>query len=142
MPAYTAENTDLQKQGPILKIRIAVPFDVEEALLSGGVEIPQPVEVSALIDTGASHTVLRQGVGAALGLRPVGTAPVLTAGHSVVHCEEYHLRLIFPNDAVHETTIVELPMEGQFIQCLIGRDVLAKAVLIYIGERNLFSLSF
>ena len=41
-----------------------------------------------------------------------------------------------------EGTVLEALLQGQNIQCLIGRDVLAQAVLVYIGYTNLFSLSF
>ena len=43
---------------------------------------------------------------------------------------------------VAETTILEVPLQGRHIQCLIGRDVLARGVFIYIGYGNFFSLSF
>ena len=36
---------------------------------------------------------------------------------------------------------MEMPLQGQHVQCLIGRDVLADAVLVYLGESNRFSLS-
>jgi hypothetical protein len=45
-------------------------------------------------------------------------------------------------NVVAETTVLEAPLLGQHIQCLIGRDVLAHGVLVYIGYGNLFSLSF
>ncbi len=39
-------------------------------------------------------------------------------------------------------TVMEVPLEGQRIQGLIGRDVLAHGILIYSGYTNTFSLSF
>ena len=55
---------------------------------------------------------------------------------------EYAVRLVFPNNVVFESTVIEAPLQGQPIQCLVGRDVLSQAVLVYIGYGNLFSLSF
>ena len=49
---------------------------------------------------------------------------------------------MFPNNILAETPILEAPLQGQHIQCLIGRDVLADGVFFYIGSSNLFSLSF
>lgn len=40
------------------------------------------------------------------------------------------------------TTVLEAPLQGQNIDCLIGRDVLSQGVFVYIGYTNLFSLSF
>jgi len=39
-------------------------------------------------------------------------------------------------------TVIDVPLEGQVIQGLIGRDVLAHGILIYSGYTNTFSLSF
>ncbi len=59
-----------------------------------------------------------------------------------VPCYEYLVRIDLPGNVVAETTVLEAPLLGQHIQCLVGRDVLAHGVLIYIGYENLFSLSF
>jgi hypothetical protein len=59
-----------------------------------------------------------------------------------VPCYEYPVRLVFPNNVLVDTTVIEASLQGQHIQCLIGRDVLAHGVFIYIGYGNLFSLSF
>ena len=95
-----------------------------------------------MIDTGATVSVVQQGLPAQLGLEPVGVTYINTASSTNVACHEYVVVLIFPNNVVAETTILEAPLEGQHIQCLIGRDVLAHGVLVYVGSSNFFSLSF
>lgn len=95
-----------------------------------------------MIDTGATSGVIRQGFAAQLGLNPVGVAYITTPSSTNVACYEYLVRLVFPNNVVAETTVLEAPLLGQHIQCLIGRDVLAHGVFVYIGYGNLFSLSF
>ena len=95
-----------------------------------------------MIDTGATASVLRAGLASQLGLNPVGITYINTPSSTNVPCYEYAVRLAFPNNVVVETTVLEAPMQGQHIQCLIGRDVLAHSVLVYIGYGNLFSLSF
>jgi hypothetical protein len=52
------------------------------------------------------------------------------------------VQMILPNQVVFDAKVIEAPLQGQHIQCLIGRDVLAHGVLIYIGYANQFSLSF
>jgi hypothetical protein len=37
---------------------------------------------------------------------------------------------------------IAVPLQGQRIQCLVGRDVLRQAVLIYTSHNNSFTLSF
>ena len=103
---------------------------------------PAPLRVSAMIDTGATGTVIQQGLPAQLGLQPIGVTYINTPSSTNVPCHEYLVRLIFPNNVLAETTMIEAPLQGQHIQCLVGRDVLAHAVFVYIGYGNLFSLSF
>lgn len=95
-----------------------------------------------MIDTGASASVMCEGVAAQLGLNPIGVAYISTPSSANVPCYRYLVRLVFPNKVVFDTTVLEAPLLGQHIQCLIGRDVLAHGVLVYIGYGNLFSLSF
>ena len=125
-----------------MELQVAVGSSLESMLKSGGNQIPNPVTALALIDTGASVSVLRQGLAAQLGLNPIGVSYISTPSSTNIPCLRYVVRLVFPNEFLVETTVVEVPLEGQNIQCLIGRDILAQSVLVYIGYRNLFSLSF
>jgi hypothetical protein len=142
MPSFTAQVPNLQADGPVVEIRIAVGSAVEAALRATGAPIPAALPSLAMIDTGATSSVIRQGLAAQLGLNPVGVTYVTTPSSTNVPCPEYLVRLVFPNNVLFETTVIEAPLQSQNIQCLIGRDVLAHAVLVYIGYGNLFSLSF
>jgi hypothetical protein len=90
-----------------------------------------------MIDTGAGISVVRQGLLPQLGLNPIGLSYISTPSSTNVACHHHLLRLIFPNKVLVEATVVEAPLQGQNIQCLIGRDVLAHGVLVYIGYGNL-----
>jgi hypothetical protein len=80
---------------------------------------------------------------AALGLNPVGVVPVHTPSATNVQCPVYAVRLIIPNGVtVDDIAVIEMPLEGQNIECLIGRDVLSQAVLVYVGYANMFTMSF
>ena len=52
------------------------------------------------------------------------------------------MRILFPNNVVVETVVIAAPLQGQHIQCLIGRDVLRHGVFIYTGYTETFTLSF
>jgi hypothetical protein len=95
-----------------------------------------------MIDTGATKSVIQQGIAIQLGLKPVSVTSITTPSSTNVLCPEYLVRLVFPNNVLYEGTVIEAPLQGQSVQCLIGRDVLSHAVFVYIGYRNLFSLSF
>lgn len=142
MPSFTSQIPNLQAVGPVLELQLAVGAGAESALKKSKIQVPSPVRALALIDTGASATVIQQGMAAQLGLNPVGITHIHTPSSTNVRCFEYSVRLLISSNVIVETTVIEAPLQGQNIQCLIGRDVLAHGVLVYIGYSNLFSLSF
>jgi hypothetical protein len=142
MPAFTTTVADLQQQGPWIDLQLTVGAAAEAVLRKAGDPIPAPVSARAMIDTGASHTVIQQNLATQLGLQPVGTTYINTPASTNVPCPRYRVRLLFPQNTLFEVTALATPLQGQHIQCLIGRDVLARAVFVYIGDNNLFSLSF
>lgn len=142
MPSFSSQNPNLQGLGPVVPLQLAVGTAAEAALHKAGTPIPTPVAAVAMIDTGATGSVIAQGIAAKLGLQPVGTISISTASHSNVSCYEYSVRLLLPNNVLYEGTVIEAPMQGQHIQCLIGRDILAHAVFVYTGYLNLFTVSF
>jgi len=132
----------LLAQGPIVEVQLAVGAILENILKSQKQPVPAPITSIAMIDTGASATVVRDTLPPGLGLNPVSVVPINTPSSTNVLCPVYLLRLVLPNNVVVETTAVAAPLQNQHIQCLIGRDVLQHGVLVYIGYANTFSLSF
>jgi hypothetical protein len=142
VPAWTVHSPNLRRLGPVLDIQVGITSVEEAAARAVGDPVPTPFTVTALIDTGASHTVLQQTLPAQLGLQPVSSTAFWTAATTGVVYPQYTVRLFFPHGVEIEVLAVEMPLPGPHVQCLIGRDVLADAVLVYLGESNLFSLSF
>ncbi len=142
MPSFTAQLPNLQALGPLVEMRVWIGTPVEEALSKSGTSLPDPVPVKAMIDTGATGSVIQPEIAKKLGLQPVGVAKISTPSSENVQCYQYAVRLIFPNNVIVEAIVVEAPLKGQQIQCLVGRDVLAHGVLIYTGYINQFTLSF
>ena len=143
MPSFTSQTTDLRKVGPVCQVRIGVSGPTADLLKGQGKPIPAPVEIMALIDTGASGTAVKPEVIHQLQLTPRGVAQIATPSSSAHPCNVYDVSLTFPNGVmIPLITVMEVPLEGQRIQGLIGRDVLAHGILIYSGYTNTFSLSF
>lgn len=115
---------------------------MEDALKTRGEMLPEPVVIQAMVDTGATGTVIRKDIPEKLGIYPVGQQEIATATQERIRSETYMVRLVLPNRVVVEVKAIAAEMPGQPIQCLIGRDVLAHGVLIYIGYVNSFTLSF
>jgi len=142
MPSFTAQVPNLIGVGPIVDLRIAVGTVVEAALRQTNSPIPAPIQVTAMIDTGATGSVIAQGIANQLSLNPVGLVHINTPSSVNVPCFEYLVRVLFPNNVTLEGTVIEAPLQRQHIKCLIGRDILARGVFVYIGYANLFTFSF
>lgn len=125
-----------------MEIRIAVGSALEEVLRKQQATVPVPVPALAMIDTGATGTVLRPDLIQRLGLKPVGATLIHTPSSANVRCLQYLARLVFRGNVVVETVAIEAPLQGQHIQCLVGRDVLRHGVFIYNGYMQDFTLSF
>lgn len=143
MPSFTSPIPNLQQIGPICTVKVGVSSVLSEVLASQAGKMPSPLEVTALIDTGASGTCIKPEIVKSLGLVPRGVTQIATPSTKAHPCDVYDVSLQFPNGVTVSTIqVIETPLEGQNIQCLIGRDVLTQGVFVYIGYVNTFSLSF
>lgn len=141
MPAFTGRSSDLQARGPVAQVNIAVSAAAETALTGAGEAVPPPVQVAALIDTGASVTAISQGIAQQLGLQPVGVLPVTTPSSLRADMPLYAIRVVLNNVVFEVTAIEATALAAQGIGALLGRDVLRQAVFIYIGYANEFTIA-
>lgn len=130
------------RSGPLLEIVVEPILDLQEAWRQDGRVIPS-VPVTALLDTGASHTVIQSNVFDRLGLESVGSVFFSTPSTTepIVRLQ-YLVRLILANGIAFEVEVAEAPLGGQEVQCLIGRDLLDYTVLTYNGPKNHYTLNF
>ena len=143
MPSFTSQIPNLKQVGPVCVVKIGMSSVASEVLAAKGEKIPDPVEVTALIDTGAGGTCIKPEIVKTLGLVPRGVTQIATPSTKAHPCDVYDVSLHLANGVTVPTiAVIEAPLEGQNIQCLIGRDVLAYGTPIYIGYANTFSLSF
>jgi len=144
LPSYTSSVPDLSISGPFLQIAVGPSRELITAFVPLGVQLSSPQRVTALIDTGAFATVLSPEIVTALKIRPVGAASISTPSTTApVQCDRYHINVYFDDGFVIENVFaVEAPMGGAQYQCLIGRDILRRATLLYNGPLNQFTLTF
>ena len=130
--------------GPTLDIHIAVPRRVERELIEAGLPVPDPVPAHALIDTGATGTLVRPAVVHSLNLNPVGTTTAKTPRAAAQPTVRYHVKLLLPGLlGFKELDVDTLDLPGQDgLDCLIGRNLLNMGVLVYIGQTKQFTLAF
>jgi predicted aspartyl protease len=100
-----------------------------------GLEFPEPFQITGLIDTGASITVINPQVAQTCKLRQTGFAQLLAAGSSGRY-PEHAAAISFPNSGLkgfEAIKVVACPIVRQPYSCLIGRDILSRWVLTYDG---------
>jgi len=134
---------DLVLRGPVVGAFIAVSTPVEVMLRAGRLPVPTPVEVTALVDTGAYCSAIDGETVARLGLLPVSAEPVSMPGPvaRTVPTLRYAVRIFLPDLAAFEITVIRAQVHGDF-QAVLGRDILASAVLVYVGTTGQCTIAF
>jgi hypothetical protein len=121
---------------------MSFPRQIEEQYRKDGKPLPPPVSIRALIDTGATNCVVREDIPGALGLQPVDVIGINTPSTKGHRAYRYFMRMVIPSTNItYEGLFTALPLDGQNISSLIGRDLLAFGILIYTGNANQFTLS-
>lgn len=112
---------------------------------------PQPVPAVALIDTGADITCLDSSLPPQLHL-PV-SSPLLAnipgaGGLRIASQYDVSLRIVHPTGntlldlVISDLIVLDVSLNTQSYQVLIGRDVLALCRLVYHGPHSRFRLSY
>jgi hypothetical protein len=113
--------------------------------------VPPPVQVRAILDTGAEATCLDTAVVGALGL-PFGGATlanVPAAGGMLARSQhDARVTILHPSGdpklhfTVPSLLLIELHLRSLGFDALIGRDVLDGLAFLYHGPRGRFRLSY
>lgn len=146
MPHFTIQ---VSPQGPIVDAFVGVSIPRRQALLAAGQNVPNPIQIRGLLDTGASHSAVDPSVLTALGLTPTGTALVNTptTGAAPVTVDQYDVAFLIPIDKGVPLINQTLPVTAsdlftvQGFHALIGRDILSQCVFVYNGS-GFFTLAY
>jgi predicted aspartyl protease len=137
-----------QKGRPVLTLYVAPSASRIAALHASGEEPPPPVEVRALVDTGATRTVIQRSVLASLGLDPVGVERVHTAstGSEPREVGAFMVQLFIAGlrggTLAQDLRAVEAEnLSGLAVEVLLGRDVIDRFLLFLNGPEGRFTLA-
>ena len=133
--------------GPVTKITIGVTGAGSEAVARSGKAVPAPAHGWALIDTGSTFSHLDEKLIAELGLQPVGRIDL--AGSDSVRTElRYDAKMVFEDgmsaEIIASSARLRRPRDSRIpgYDALIGRDVLANAIITYDGIHETIALQF
>src|SRR5260370_18020399 len=113
--------TELRKSGPKITVTIGHPQAALALAEQSHLELKKPFTVTALIDTGASRTVISPQLAATCGLRQRGQARISTAGH-VTDRPEFAGAIHFPEQNLQgfdPMNLVACPFPEQYVASLL-----------------------
>ena len=134
--------------GLLVGVNIGISKRLKRVLVETGGDIPKSVATVAMIDTGAQKTVVIPSVIAELRLEPVGQIDLLGVGQvNASLCDLYDVDVTCQGVdkrriAIQNCRAICQTLPDMQIECLIGCDILRRAVLTYIGPEERFILSF
>jgi Aspartyl protease len=95
MPSITVS---FSQAGPLVQAAVGVSVPHRDALLAANKPVPNAVQGTFLIDTGASGTCVDPGLVAPLGLTPTGAVMMQTpsTGGTPFSCYQYDVMILIP----------------------------------------------
>jgi predicted aspartyl protease len=147
MPVLTLKTDHSGK--PVVLLYVGISVDRLEILQEQGLTIPVARTVRALVDTGASRTIVEERYLRSLELPPLAEEEVHTASTGAIpsRLKIYAVELSLAED-VTGTLARNLPvfaspdLSGLGVQMLLGRDFLSRVILTYNGPNREFTLEF
>lgn len=140
----------MSPSGPIVEAYVGVSVPRRTALIAAKQQVPNPIPIRGLLDTGATGTAIDPSVLTALGLTPTGTILVNTptTGANPATVEQYDVAFVIlgpPNGTpLFSQTLPVVASElltAQGFHALIGRDILSQCVFVYNGS-GFFTLGY
>ena len=139
----------VQSRGVIVDVLLGVSSARLNALTKLHQAVPSPIRARALVDTGASGTVIDASCVKALQLSPTGVSNVRTpsTGVNPVQHFSYDVSLVLVSPVLSRTWFVvpvtESPSHAvQGFEVLLGRDILGECLCVYDGRASVFMLAF
>jgi hypothetical protein len=138
-------------RGPIVDVQVGLSEPLQKWMMSQGMNIPPPITVQMLIDTGADTTTVAEIHMRSLNIPVSGAAPVRTITTDVTGaaCNTYgaSLRICAPGfgDSPHHIRALEVlgrEFHNEGFDGLLGRDVLSTLMLTIDGPRRRFHLEW
>jgi hypothetical protein len=142
----------LGSDGPIVRVEVGVSQQHRVRLFAARRPVPQPLVLTALIDTGAGITCIDPHVIRRLQLQPKGGLRAVNApglgGLIFPQTYEVGLTILHPsaNPADHfvipDLDVADVSLAGLGFDLLLGRDILSLCDFNYLGRAGTFALTY
>ena len=129
--------------GPVVQLQLEVSDALSKELVESKQQVPAPVSGRGLIDTGATFSAIDNSVAKRMGLQPIGTVRVGTAGGRRA-APVYALKITIVgggNIVLNDNHVTGVDLDGTDMLALLGRSFLQNVILIYDGISAEFTIA-
>ena len=130
--------------GPCIDVIVRNSKDVLGAWSADGLECPQPIKMKALIDTGASVTVISKTFANYCKLFQTNEGGQITAVGSPHPCGEHAGSISFPGTDLRPFESIQIVsvtfVKEKYYAVLIGRDILKNWIVNFDGPSRRISI--
>jgi len=130
----------LQAQGPWIEVVVTHPKPVVEAIQETGATVSTERAI-ALIDTGASMSVVSDALALKLGLLSTDNTVRIQSVQDQQERPEYFAAIRLPWGATENVVVAACLLEIEGIDCLIGRDIMMNWIMTYNGREGSITIS-
>lgn len=141
MPSFTIPVQNLKENGPIFTVVLSPSEYAIERLTHDGKNVYSE-EVVAMIDTGASHSVMADDLRFIRQLERTDIVEVNTPTSAGAQLARYNVMISLPSSTNIEQRLIAVPYLIGNVKCLIGRDILSRGSLDYDGRLETITLTF
>jgi hypothetical protein len=129
--------------GPCIQVVVMNSPEIIEAGRAIGLEYPGPIRMRALLDTGASVTVISKTFANTCRLFHTNEGSEITALGATHRCGEHAGAISFPDTNLQPFNSIRI-ISATFVErnyaCLIGRDILQNWRITFDGRRKCVSI--
>lgn len=130
--------------GPCISVLIQNPIDILDAGEPRDFGLPSPVPIMALIDTGASISVVSKTYAQSAKLRLTSEGSKIRTLGATLDGAEYAASMSFPDTSLTPLVPIRLfatNIRERHYSCLIGRDILQFWRITFDGPGRRFSIT-
>ncbi len=139
---FKASLAQLAKRGPLATVSVTVGDDMADYLERSHMTVPTPRSVTALIDTGAQWSTVPARLAMELGIPEADERMAEDFSGALAIYPVYPIKFLLPDGKPRAEVFALGTRESPFreFQCLIGRDLLARGSLVYLGRKRRYML--
>lgn len=142
-PILTAQYNNLIDEGPIINVCLGPVGSIIDQSTLTLTDLTNTITVRALVDTGSNRTLISKKVAKLLKLKAIGKDTGFTALNDKYEANKYKIDFLIPEcRGIYDLEVRSGLLNNQEFDCIIGRDVLSRANLIYNGKENRVIIEF